>query len=255
MDDPDYGTVPNERMPVISSIGTKEHSQSQARILAGEVGNGFGRSGSGNDNGNVKTDDVDDGDEEKVVGPFQTKQPVQMIDFEIEEDDTIEFQVADGLDTIMLYIYEGALKEVNGQENHDLTAGSIILFDVKSTDRNRTFILETANAASSIDDETEEGTGRNNKNKKAAAAGVLLFAGKKLKEPIVWHGPIVMNTEEEIYETYRDMKLGNFPPKRVPWDYKEYNTRPIDWDVGADDHKLDDKKNVDHNVQQCVEAK
>merc|ERR1712124_191693 len=61
-------------------------------------------------------------------------------------------------------------------------------------------------------------------------AGVMLFAGKKLKEPIAWHGPFVMNTQEQIYETISELRDGMFPPKRVDWDYKNYASRPKDWE-------------------------
>merc|ERR1712124_73118 len=60
-------------------------------------------------------------------------------------------------------------------------------------------------------------------------AGVMLFAGKKLREPIAWCGPIVMNTQEQIYETLLEVQSGQFPPKRVEWDYKNYSSRPSGW--------------------------
>jgi len=34
--------------------------------------------------------------------------------------------------------------------------------------------------------------------------------GKPLKEPIVWYGPVVMNTREEIIETFRAIEEGTF---------------------------------------------
>jgi len=38
----------------------------------------------------------------------------------------------------------------------------------------------------------------------------LLVAGKPLGEPIVRYGPIVMNTEEEIHQTLRELRNGTF---------------------------------------------
>ena len=39
----------------------------------------------------------------------------------------------------------------------------------------------------------------------------FIFAqGKPLNEPIAWHGPIVMNTREELVETFRDLEKGTF---------------------------------------------
>lgn len=38
----------------------------------------------------------------------------------------------------------------------------------------------------------------------------LLISGKPLKEPVAWHGPIVMNTGEELREAIRDLQNGSF---------------------------------------------
>lgn len=45
---------------------------------------------------------------------------------------------------------------------------------------------------------------------KGEGADFLFATGRPLKEPIEWHGPIVMNTKEEIEQTLRDMKYGTF---------------------------------------------
>ena len=39
---------------------------------------------------------------------------------------------------------------------------------------------------------------------------VLLIAGKPLNEPIVQYGPLVMNSEEEIHQAFRDYQAGMF---------------------------------------------
>ncbi len=40
-----------------------------------------------------------------------------------------------------------------------------------------------------------------------------LFAGKPLKEPIAWGGPIVMNTREELNQAFRELEEGTFIKK------------------------------------------
>ena len=45
---------------------------------------------------------------------------------------------------------------------------------------------------------------------------------------VAWHGPFVMTTDEEIRKTIADYRSGNFPPVRVPWDYKRLSTFPKD---------------------------
>ena len=41
-------------------------------------------------------------------------------------------------------------------------------------------------------------------------ARVIIFCGKPIKEPIAWGGPIVMNTEEELDQAFRELREGTF---------------------------------------------
>ena len=38
----------------------------------------------------------------------------------------------------------------------------------------------------------------------------LLVSGRPLREPIAWHGPIVMNTQAEIRQALNDLRTGAF---------------------------------------------
>jgi quercetin 2,3-dioxygenase len=38
----------------------------------------------------------------------------------------------------------------------------------------------------------------------------LLVSGKPLEEPVAWYGPIVMNTEEQLQQAFRDLDRGTF---------------------------------------------
>jgi hypothetical protein len=38
----------------------------------------------------------------------------------------------------------------------------------------------------------------------------LLVSGKPIEEPVAWHGPIVMNTREEIRQAMEDLQRGTF---------------------------------------------
>lgn len=207
MDDPDYGTVANEEMPVLDIGDNKKGSR--ARILAGEA---------------FESSDV--------VGPFRTKQPVQMIDFELQEDDVFEFEIADGLDTALLYVYEGGLSKANDEGSEDCTNpslledGAILLLDAEDESRRRISLATPRDQS----------------------AGVLLFAGKKLKEPIAWRGPIVMNTQEEIYDTLMELRMGQFPPKRTHWNYKKYSSRPDGWTMPSPHGASTKDEKNDHEV-------
>lgn len=171
MDDPRYGTVPTQDLPMV-----KLNDKVSARVLAG------------------KTLGVD--------GPFETVQPVEMVDFELQPSATLEVDVGKGLDTAILYVYEGELEDVN--DNGAVKAGNVVLMDADSDD-NRGLRMKTSSSSK---------------------AGVMLFAGKKLNEPIAWHGPIVMNDQQQIQETFHELRSGQFPPTRVPWDYKQLSAFP-----------------------------
>ena len=41
----------------------------------------------------------------------------------------------------------------------------------------------------------------------------LLVSGRPIQEPVAWHGPIVMNTKEEILKAVDDYHSGNFVQK------------------------------------------
>jgi quercetin 2,3-dioxygenase len=38
----------------------------------------------------------------------------------------------------------------------------------------------------------------------------LLVSGKPLEEPVAWYGPIVMNTQEQLRDAFRDLEKGTF---------------------------------------------
>lgn len=44
----------------------------------------------------------------------------------------------------------------------------------------------------------------------ADALRFFLFSGEPLREPIAWRGPIVMNTEEELYVAFEELREGTF---------------------------------------------
>ncbi|GAQ79883.1 cupin-domain containing protein [Klebsormidium nitens] len=52
------------------------------------------------------------------------------------------------------------------------------------------------------------GDGIKVENKGAEPARFVLIAGKPLNEPVVQHGPFVMNTREEIMQTFNDYQYG-----------------------------------------------
>jgi quercetin 2,3-dioxygenase len=187
LDDPKYGTVPTKELPLVQlSTQNEIGGNATARVLAGQA---FG-----------------------VLGPFKTIQPVQMIDFDIDPDTILGFDIADEMDTAILYVYNGKVQSLNaagdGNSNanvNSVESGHVVLLDADSS-QHRGIQLTTP------------------KDSKARA---LLFAGRKIRETIAWRGPIVMSTKEQLMKIFQQIQTGQFPPKRVPWDYKRASSKPI----------------------------
>ena len=52
----------------------------------------------------------------------------------------------------------------------------------------------------------------------ADGAQVLYICSRPLGEPVAWAGPIVMNTEEELREAFRDLERGTFLKEKINYE-------------------------------------
>eukprot|EP01040_Poterioochromonas_malhamensis_P013241 gene13241-14542_t len=138
---------------------------------------------------------------EESTGPFHTKQALQMIDFELEANSSYTHSIPLPLDNCLLYIYAGS-GQINNQA---VVQHNVIRLDAATRSAENRDVLLTAGSNGLF---------------------VMLFAGKKLNEPIAWQGPFVMNTQEEIQRTIMEVRQGRFPPKRASWDYKRWSDFP-----------------------------
>jgi hypothetical protein len=43
----------------------------------------------------------------------------------------------------------------------------------------------------------------------------LLVSGQPLEEPVAWYGPIVMNTQQQLQEAFRELREGTFLRKEA----------------------------------------
>ncbi|KAG0282186.1 hypothetical protein BGZ97_009085, partial [Linnemannia gamsii] len=125
------------------------------------------------------------GESHGVKSPIYTRTPTMFLDFKMSANQSITQSIPPTY-TGFIYMLKGTAfigddeeGETEAKSQHTL----ILSEDVTSTVKIRT-------------KDGEEG------------AHFVLIAGEPLREPVVQIGPFVMNTREEVYETYRDYRDG-----------------------------------------------
>jgi redox-sensitive bicupin YhaK (pirin superfamily) len=119
------------------------------------------------------------GEYDGAKGPARTFTPIDVWDVRLNSGHSVEFDMPEGR-TLALVVLRGNVT-VNGSEvAHQ---AQMVLLDRA----NREVMLEASTDAT-----------------------VLLLSGEPLGEPIVGHGPFVMNTTKEINEAITDFHLGKF---------------------------------------------
>jgi hypothetical protein len=135
------------------------------------------------------------------TGPFATVQPMLIADFVMPPNSAVSLSVGTAFDTTIAFVYKG-----DGLANDaQMALQSVALLDSKNTTHRGLSFLSGSSGAS-----------------------FMLFTGKKINEPIAWHGPFVMNTQEEIKSTIREYQRGAFPPVRTPFDYRTLSEFPAE---------------------------
>ncbi|KAL3694899.1 hypothetical protein R1sor_008550 [Riccia sorocarpa] len=115
-----------------------------------------------------------------VKSPVYTRTPTMYLDFTMQPGTSLHQAVPEGWNAFV-YILEGQL--IIGSE------------DASPIDSFHTVQLGPGDGVSVW-------------NKGTSAAQFVLIGGQPLNEPVVQHGPFVMNTREEIMQTIRDYQLG-----------------------------------------------
>ena len=113
-----------------------------------------------------------------VTGPTETYTPVNLFDLRLKKGGTVSTSLPAGHNTALLLVNGSA--DVNGQV---VPEHSFVLF---------------ANEGEKITITASED------------AVILLLSGEPLNEPIASYGPFVMNTQEEIVESIREVQAGKF---------------------------------------------
>ncbi|MGF6199589.1 pirin family protein [Pseudomonas laurylsulfatiphila] len=112
-------------------------------------------------------------------GPARTFTPVDLWDIRLNAGKSLTLDLHEGRNTALV-VLRGTV-QVNGLE--PVRQGQLALFDRKGDQ----ITLEASEDAV-----------------------VLLLSGEPIDEPIVGHGPFVMNTEQEIHQAFADFQSGRF---------------------------------------------
>ena len=112
-------------------------------------------------------------------GPARTYTPMDVCDLRLRRDQATKLDFSEGHSVAMVVLHGTLL--VNAQQI--AREGQLVIFD---------------RAAGSV------------KLQANADATVLVLAGEPIQEPVVGHGPFVMNTYEEITQAMRDFGAGRF---------------------------------------------
>lgn len=114
-----------------------------------------------------------------VQGPARTFTPIDVWDLRLNAGKPVTLDLHEGRNTALVILNGTVL--VNGEEV--ARQGQLALFERDG----RQLILEANDDAK-----------------------VLLLSGEPIDEPIVGHGPFVMNTEQEIHQAFADFQSGRF---------------------------------------------
>jgi redox-sensitive bicupin YhaK (pirin superfamily) len=119
------------------------------------------------------------GNYDKVAGPAQTFTPVNVWNVRLDAQNAVELVVPQGHTTLALVV-RGSIQH----EEQKITPATLITFD-----REGNTITFT--------------TGKED-------AWLLVLTGERIAEPVVGHGPFVMNSAEEINQAMDDFQRGTF---------------------------------------------
>ncbi|MEN6669782.1 pirin family protein [Psychrobacter sp. B38] len=146
------------------------------------------------------------GDWDGITGAVSTFTPINVWDIELHTTGAATLHIPNSHNTLLL-VQEGEVV-VNGTT---VSAGNLIQFDapIQSSQPNpnepsseqsltSTDTIELRYAAKTVDDQP------------LPPVKVLLFSGEPIGEPVAGYGPFVMNTQEELRQTFRDYQTGRF---------------------------------------------
>lgn len=123
---------------------------------------------------------------------------VQYLDIDLKPGQAWSYRETPNNQTLFLYLVDGTLAVDEGFSKYEEKACAMLM---KASTENEADTDEVIVKAG------PEG------------ARFLLVAGVPLREPVAWGGPIVMNTDEELDEAFRELDKGTFIRHDKPLEY------------------------------------
>ena len=121
----------------------------------------------------------------EFIGPFKTVQPIQILDFELDQDSEISFEIPKELETNVLFVYSGS----GNCLDQNVTKWDVLLLKESN---HRNLVLSSKLGLKAI-----------------------LFSGSPIREPITWLGPFVQGSEADMQRLISNYQSGRFPPVQV----------------------------------------
>lgn len=184
--EPKYQTLKRDDLPIVNLTDNKDGNEiGKAAIIAGEW--------------------------QDMTGAASTFTPINMWDIELHSAGSTTLQVPNS-HNVMILVQEGTLL-IN---DTPVSAGSLIQFDAPTSTDNITIDSANEQVATQISDSIELTYPKLSASKlfhaeqAPSTVKLLLLSGEPIGEPVAGYGPFVMNTQEELRQTFRDYQTGNF---------------------------------------------